>query len=57
MEEQLKAFAELEAAAAVFKAAIFKFQNAYNPDTVGLTEWVEDIDTVLFDIKEDMNAE
>jgi hypothetical protein len=50
------AFLELELAAIAFKAAQHRFQNVYDPNAVGMTEWQESIDDTLFEIKEDINA-
>jgi len=50
------AFNELCAAAEEFKAALYKFQNVYDPRTVGIVEFAEHIDTVLLDIREDFYA-
>lgn len=47
------AYNELCAAAEQFKAALYKFQTVYDPRTVGIVEFAEDIDTVLLDIRED----
>ena len=55
MDEQQKAFAELQEAAAVFKQAIAKFQEVVDTDTVGLTEWCEHIDDVMQDISDEVN--
>jgi hypothetical protein len=43
-------FAELEQAAQEFKAALIKFQTVYDPVTVGIEDFCEHIDEVLFDI-------
>ena len=48
------AFDELELAARAFKAAIEKFGNVYEPNTVGLDYWAEGIDDVLSEIEQDM---
>ena len=45
-----KKFAELERAAQEFKAALIKFQSVYDPVTVGIEDFCEHIDEVLFDI-------
>lgn len=50
------AFYELCAAAEQFKAALYKFQNVYDPKTVGIVEFADHIDTVLCDIREDFYA-
>lgn len=51
------AFNELCAAAEQFKAALYKFQDVYDPKTVGIVEFSEHIDTVLCDIREDFYAD
>ena len=51
-----QALADLEQAALIFKAAINKFQEVYDPDTVGLREWYEHIDDVLCDIDQELNG-
>ena len=43
-------FLELEQAAQEFKAALIKFQSVYDPVTVGIVDFCETIDEVLFDI-------
>jgi len=43
-------FLELEQAAQEFKAALIKFQTVYDPVTVGIVDFCETIDEVLFDI-------
>jgi len=43
-------FKELEQAAQEFKAALIKFQTVYDPVTVGIEDFCEHIDEVLFDI-------
>jgi len=43
-------FKELERAAREFKAALLKFQSVYDPVTVGIEDFCEHIDEVLFDI-------
>jgi len=50
------AFYELGMAAEQFKAALYKFQNVYDPKTVGIVEFADHIDTVLCDIREDLYA-
>ena len=47
-------FAELERAAEQFKAALIKFRSVYDPETVGIVEFCEQIDEVLFDIDEEL---
>lgn len=55
--EQMAAFEELQTAAAVFKQAVTKFGTVHDPETVGLDEFCEHIDDVLYDIKESMNGD
>ena len=47
-------FAELERAAQQFKAALLKFQSVYDPTTVGIEDFCEHIDEVLFDIDQEL---
>ena len=47
-------FKELEKAAQKFKAALLSFQTFYDPDTVGIDEFCEQIDEVLFDIDQEL---
>ena len=47
-------FKELERAAQEFKAALLSFQTFYDPDTVGIDEFCEHIDEVLFDIDQEL---
>lgn len=47
----------LRAAAEVFKQELYKFQNAYDPNTVGIVEFAEHIDNVLLDIQAELYAE
>jgi len=47
-------FKELEQAAQKFKAALLSFQTFYDPDTVGIEEFCEHIDEVLFDIDQEL---
>jgi len=49
------AYAELKQAAAVFAAAIMKFECEYNPDTVGLDEWIESISDTMSEIEADID--
>jgi hypothetical protein len=49
-------FAFLERAAADFQDAILNFKKQYNPDTVGLNDWAESIDEVMFDIDQDIQS-
>jgi dTDP-glucose pyrophosphorylase len=50
-------FAELEKAAQEFKAALIKFQSVYDPETVGIVEFCEQIDEVLFDIDQELQEQ
>ena len=47
-------FKEVERAAEKFKAALLKFQSFYDPETVGIAEFCEQIDEVLFDIDQEL---
>jgi hypothetical protein len=47
-------YLELERAAREFKAALIKFQSVYDPKTVGIAEFCEHIDEVLWDIEQEM---
>ena len=47
-------FVELDKAAQEFKAALLKFQTVYDPETVGIVEFCEHIDEVLWDIEQEM---
>lgn len=47
---------ELREAAEVFKAALYNFQTVYDPNTVGIVEFAEHIDTVLCDIEAELYA-
>ena len=47
-------FAELEQAAQQFKAALLKFRSVYDPESVGIEEFCEHIDEVLFDIDSEL---
>ena len=50
-------FLELEKAAQQFKAALIKFQSVYDPETVGIVEFCEQIDEVLFDIDQELQGQ
>lgn len=52
----LEAYAELDVACATFRAALFKFKQVYDPNTVGLTELAEQIDEVLADIDAELDG-
>ena len=47
-------FLELEKAAEQFKSALIRFQSVYDPETVGIAEFCEQIDEVLFDIDQEL---
>jgi hypothetical protein len=47
-------FIELEKAAEQFKSALIRFQSVYDPETVGIAEFCEHIDEVLWDIEQEM---
>jgi hypothetical protein len=50
-----KAFKKLEKASIKFTQAIATFKETYDPNTVGLDEWCEDINDVLFDIDSELS--
>jgi hypothetical protein len=47
-------FKEVERAAQEFKDALLKFRSFYDPVTVGIDEFCEQIDEVLFDIDQEL---
>jgi len=47
-------FKEVERAAQEFKDALLKFRSFYDPETVGIDEFCEQIDEVLFDIDQEL---
>ena len=49
-------FAVLSAKAREFILEIQDFQDAYDCDTVGLSEWIDDIDQVMYEIDADINS-
>jgi hypothetical protein len=49
-----KQFAELEQAAQKFKDALLQFRNFEDPETVGIDEFCELIDQILFDIDQEL---
>ena len=53
-EQVAEKYNALYEAAGEFRNAIRAFEESYNPDTVGLDEWVESIDETLFDISADI---
>jgi len=50
-----QSYGELEKAVEVFKTAITLFQQTYDPDSVGLDEWCENLDDTMVEIEEDVN--
>lgn len=56
MSKASDALNELEKAAEEFKSAIFEFKEVHDPETVGLMEWIEDIDGVMYDIESDIES-
>lgn len=55
-QQILAAYAELDVACATFRAALFKFKQVYDPNTVGLIELAEQIDEVLSDIDAELDG-
>ena len=49
----LEAYAELEHACMAFGQALAKFQKVYNPNSVGITEFAEE----MYQFLEDIDAE
>lgn len=54
--EARERFAILSAKARDFFQDVWAFQRAYDPDTVGLDDWVADMDEVLSDISADIDS-
>ena len=54
-KEAIGELVELQIAADAFSAAIHSFKKKYNPDTVGLDEFIEDIEDTLHEIREDID--
>lgn len=54
--EARERFAVLSAKAREFFIAVQDFQNAYDPDTVGLSEWVDDMDQVMYEISANIDS-
>ena len=54
--EARERFAVLSAKAREFFRAVQYFQDAYDCDTVGMSEWVDDMDEVLSDISADIDT-
>ena len=52
----LKAFARLEKSAHKFIEDMKKFQKTFDPTTVGISEWEDDIYDTLNEIVADINA-
>lgn len=50
------AFAALQEAAEKFNKAIEKFQSVYDPESVGLDEWIDYNEEVLSDIEGDIDS-
>ena len=60
MAKQAKIQSEYEVlvlAADIFKDALMEFRRTYDPSTVGIVEFMEHIDDVLYDISEDIEVE
>jgi hypothetical protein len=53
--EARERFTVLAAKAREFFLAVQAFQNEYDCDTVGLSEWTDDMDEVLCNIREDID--
>ena len=56
MSEEMKAYKELEQAAGVFQTAIAKFKKTFDPNAVGLNEWIESINETLDEIETEVEA-
>ena len=56
-KEVRKALAKLQKAANKFNQAIADFQWQYNPESVGLDEWVDHNDEVMSDIEADIASQ
>jgi hypothetical protein len=50
-------FAKLELAANEFKKALNKFSKTFDPETVGIGEFCEQIDEMLFEIDQEITEE
>jgi len=50
----IQKYLELERAAEQFKSALIRFQSVYDPETVGIAEFCEQIDEVLWDIEQEI---
>jgi hypothetical protein len=51
-----KALAKLQKAQEKFNQAITDFQWQYNPDSVGLEEWIDHNNEVMSDIEQDIDS-
>jgi hypothetical protein len=51
-----KDLAKLQKAMEKFNQAITDFNSAYNPDSVGLNEWIDYNNEVLSDIEQDIDS-
>lgn len=47
---------DLDRAAQAFKAELLKFQTAYDPETVGILEFCDHIDDVIFEIRAEVGS-
>ena len=56
MSKARKALKKLQKAADKFEQAIWEMDDAVELDTVGLSEWVESIGEVMYDIGADIDA-
>lgn len=55
--EASAAFAEVQRKVMELQDAVIALQGVYDPDTVGLQEWCDDMDEVLYEISAEMYAE
>ena len=51
-----EAYAKLQEAVEMFNKAIADFQWQYNPESIGLDEWIEHNEDVMFDISTDIDS-
>lgn len=56
MEVVREAYDELQDAVKEFEKAIKKFKKVYGPDSVGLNEWIEHNEDVMYDIEADIDS-
>ena len=56
-KKALKALAKLQKAADKFNQAIEDFNAAYNPNSVGLSEWIDYNNEVMSDLEQDIAEE